>query len=251
MLFNVAEPMRVIIPKEDFEACSPYWIPRAKRSLVILSWPHRSLAFSQPPTHLSHLIKRQVLSGQRPTETCQESTGRFSRGMGRTTIASPDNVFPEPSRLTPPGTKRRPRSARNVIPSGGREGGTQTDSGSRGRGQHPSTDIVNPDTEDRELSGGREETSWRPERAHFLKTQARQPCLQKWQAAPHKRFKSLMGGTEASTKTSAKSWRQTQGRPPTQKETFGPHPSNHPQSYQKCVYLTLFNYEYLPSGKLT
>ena len=184
MLFNVAEQMRVIIPKEDFEACSPYWIPRAKRSLVILSWPHRSLAFSQPPTHLSHLIKRQVLSGQRPTETCQESTGRFSRGMGRTTIASPDNVFPEPSRLTPPGTKRRPRSARNVIPSGGREGGTQTDSGSRGRGQHPSTDIVNPDTEDRELSGGREETSWRPERAHFLKTQARQPCLQKWQAAP-------------------------------------------------------------------
>ena len=184
MLFNVAEPIKVIIPKEDFEACSPYWIPRAKRSLVILSWPHHSLAFSQPPTHFSHLIKRQVLSGLRPTERCQESTGRFSRGMGRTTIARPDNVFPEPSRLTPPGTKRRPRSARNVIPSGGREGGTQTDSSSRGKGQHPSTDIVNPDgTEDRELSGGEnrphdaqnEPTFWRSKHAKLACRNDKQP----------------------------------------------------------------------------
>ena len=30
--------------------------------------------------------------------------------MGRTIIARPDNVFREPSRLTPPGTEREPRS---------------------------------------------------------------------------------------------------------------------------------------------
>ena len=71
-----------------------------RNSLVILRCPDRWLAFSKPATHLSHLSNRSGSCGQWPSETRQESTGRFSRGMGRVTIARPNDVIPEPSRLT-------------------------------------------------------------------------------------------------------------------------------------------------------
>ena len=244
VVFNVVQRGRanqstVIIPKEDFEACSPYWIPRAKRSLVILSW-HCSLAFSQRRTLVTSLRDRFWVVRDQPKRARKAQAGLA--GAGQDDNCKTRECVPRTQPTDTPGDKAKTPEAPGMWSqvAGEKVAPKQTaaaEAKDSTQAQTSSTRMAGKTgnwvgEEKRPHDAQTEPTFRRPKRAKLACRHDKQP--------PQEVQEFDGGWTEASTKTSD-FLTPDPGTTAHLNETFGPHPSNHSQSYQKCVYFYEYN----------